>query len=585
MQTRNTQTVFSEKVLFVDDDPCLLEAMDIQFGRNFTLAFAEGGKQALEIIEDEGPFAVVVSDRRMPGMDGVELLSEIRETAPDTVRVMLTGDAHLQAAMDAVNQGEIFRFLTKPGSHEDMRMTLEAGIQQHRLVTSQKVLLGQTLQGSVKILTDMLSLIGTGEFANTAGLKPLVTSLADEMNASAVWEIEIAALLSSIGFVTVPPRVLRKVQSMESLSSDEQDIYEQHAKVGRDLIANIPRLENVAEIVLYQQKNYDGSGFPVDQRSGQEIPLGSRIIRVATDYNAWIARCSPKAAIARLRNSRSYDSAVIDALTTIVDTLGSNETKVCARKVCLTELAPGMTAASDIRTIDGSTLLVRKGQTLSPMLLQRIRNYHLQTPVNNVIDVLVPCVNGERNVRILIIDDTPIIHDDIKGILASNEASAELQSAVAAMFGQSSQRDSQIRYEVDSAMQGQEGLAKVVEAVKSERPYAVVFVDMWMSPGWDGIETIEHLRQEDPELEIVIWAVDSDSSWSEIIERLGHSDKLLILNKPFDTAEISQLAAALSEKWELAKQTRLKMSDPERMVDDRMVSLQEVNDGLQTENE
>lgn len=391
------KTTFPEKVLFVDDDPNILEAMRRQFRRHFLLSFAGGGEEALEVIKDEGPIAVVVSDRSMPGMNGVELLSEIRDIEPDTIRIMLTGDTHLQAAMGAVNEGQIFRFLTKPCSRDVMRKTLEASIEQYRLVTSNKVLLSQTLQGSVKILMEMFSLVDAQKFGDALRLKPMVKSLTAEMNASPAWEIEIAAMLKSIGLVTVPPKILRKVQEMERVDPDEQEIYEQHAQVGHDLISNIPRLENVAKIVLYQHKNYDGSGFPLGICSGDEIPLGSRIIKVATDYDRWLARsCNPRGAIARLQNSTNYDPYIVHAIEKI-----GNKTNVLVRKIRLSELVPGMVVAADLRTVDGSILLVQKDQEVSPMQLKRIHNFQCQTPITDVVEVYT-LQHGSEKVRKLV---------------------------------------------------------------------------------------------------------------------------------------------------------------------------------------
>lgn len=379
-----------ERILFVDDDLRLLQGMRRQFRREFQLSVAEGGQKALELIRNQGPFAVVVSDRSMPEMNGIELLNEIRTLSPETVRIMLTGDAHLQAAMDAVNEGQIFRFLTKPCDREVMRKTLEAAIEQHRLITSKKVLLSQTLKGSVKVLIDVLSLVGTEEFADAARLKTLVNLMVKKLDARPAWEVEVAATLSTIGMVAVPATILRKVQQYETLTREERDIFERHARIGYDLISNIPRLENVAKIVLYQRKNYDGTGLPENRIAGKDIPLGSRIIRAVMDYNAMTARrCTPGGAIARLQKSPIYDPAVIEALGEIVTPQSGGQNSLRIRNVNFSQLKQGMITASEICTVEGGTLLVRRGQEITEVLLQRLRNYHRQTPVCEVVSVLV----------------------------------------------------------------------------------------------------------------------------------------------------------------------------------------------------
>jgi CheY-like chemotaxis protein len=172
-------------------------------------------------------------------------------------------------------------------------------------------------------------------------------------------------------------------------------------------------------------------------------------------------------------------------------------------------------------------------------------------------------ISPEDNHQILVIDDNPSIHEDIKQILGSPGSSA-LENLSASLFGEPAASPVRFSYTIDSAYQGQEGLEKVIAAVQHQRPYALGFVDMRMPPGWDGIETIEHLWQADPELQIVICTAYSDYSWSEISTRLGATDQLLILKKPFDMAEVRQLAAALTRKWTLSTQHK----EVERLKDE-----------------
>ncbi len=378
------------RVLFVDDDSMILDALGRQFRRHYDLTFAEGGQEALEKVKQEGPFEVIVSDRRMPGMDGIEFFSKVCEICPDSTRIMMTGDAEFEAAMNAVNEGQIFRFLTKPCPRQTLQATIEAGLEQYRLVTSQKILLTQTLQGSIRVLTDVLSLVNAETFGHSERIKSLAASIMKEMNLASTWQLKIAAMLSQIGCVTIPATVLRKYQRGSELSVEEEEIVSRHPKIGHDLVAHIPRLESIAEIILYQDKNYDGTGFPDTNKCGQEIPIESRIIKVVTSYVKWIGRnFTPKGAIQRLKNSTYYDPEVILALEKLV--LSKSEIKhTKVRSIHLSDLKPGMIINKDLKTIDGSILLVRKGQEISEILIQRVNNFHKQTPVMDVIEVIIP---------------------------------------------------------------------------------------------------------------------------------------------------------------------------------------------------
>jgi diguanylate cyclase (GGDEF)-like protein len=173
--------------------------------------------------------------------------------------------------------------------------------------------------------------------------------------------------------------------------------------------------------------------------------------------------------------------------------------------------------------------------------------------------------------RILVIDDNDAIHDDFRKILTNPGApSGDMDSAKAALFGEpaSPRPAAQLTpsFEVDSALQGEQGLAMVTDAVRAGRPYCVAFVDMRMPPGWDGVQTIQKLWEVDADLQVVICTAYSDYSWSEISSRLGLTDRLLILKKPFDPSEVAQLATALAEKWSLRALAKLKMEQLETMV-------------------
>lgn len=176
-------------------------------------------------------------------------------------------------------------------------------------------------------------------------------------------------------------------------------------------------------------------------------------------------------------------------------------------------------------------------------------------------------LNEPRNQRILVIDDNEAIHADFRKVLMGNEYSNTMIDSYAAFFGEELAVTKNLSFEVDAASQGQEGLEKVRKSLEDNRPYAMAFVDIRMPPGWDGVETIGHLWKVDPNLLIVICTAYSDYNWNEMSEELGSKDRWLILKKPFDNVEVRQLAASLTEKWELARKAELKLDELQQTVD------------------
>jgi signal transduction histidine kinase len=182
--------------------------------------------------------------------------------------------------------------------------------------------------------------------------------------------------------------------------------------------------------------------------------------------------------------------------------------------------------------------------------------------------------------RILVIDDNPAIHGDFQKILCPDETPSGVAVYDVALFDEATAPAIVTSFEMDSAYQGEEGCAKVQQALAENRPYSMAFVDGRMPPGWDGLETIVHLWKTYPELQVVICTAYSDYSWEQIIERVGPSDSLVILKKPFDAVEVLQLAHAMTKKWTLSLQARAKTETLEGMVRDRTKALEATNQSL-----
>jgi DNA-binding LytR/AlgR family response regulator len=188
----------------------------------------------------------------------------------------------------------------------------------------------------------------------------------------------------------------------------------------------------------------------------------------------------------------------------------------------------------------------------------------------------------EKNLRVLIVDDNRAIHGDFQKILAPGKISDKGQAMEEALFGAPTDRRNPIRFELDSAYQGQEAREKVERAVAEGKPYAVAFVDIRMPPGWDGVETTARIWEVDPEIHVVICTAYSDYSWDKMGDKLWHSDKFVILKKPFDNIEALQLAIALTEKWNLARQTKMQLERLQKLVAERTTELRVAEAAVKT---
>ena len=375
------------KVLFVDDEPNILEAYRRQFRKIFLVHTAVGGQEGLNALTEQGAFAVVISDLKMPGMNGIEFLSKVKALSPDTVRMMLTGYADLQTAIDAVNEGNIFRFLTKPCPPDKLALAIGEGLKQYSLVIAERELLEETLKGSIKVLSEILSLLNPEAFGRSARIKGYVVEIAEKLEIRDVWMLETAAMLSQIGCVILPEDVLKKVYKGEPLTGKESQLYNMYPSIGHDLIKNIPRMEEIARIVAYQEKYFDGTGIPLDKVKGEDIPLGARILKVSLDFDKLqSAGLSPEMAVKRLRKTpERYDPKVLNALTSTIS-IGE---KAVVQELALNELKGTMVLADDIRTTEGA-LLVSKGQEVTWPLIARLRNFSRTKHIHEPIRVIVP---------------------------------------------------------------------------------------------------------------------------------------------------------------------------------------------------
>lgn len=367
-------------ILCVDDEPNVLQAFERQFRRQFEIRTALGPELGLKTIAETGPFAVVVSDLRMPVMDGIQFLSQVRKTSPDTVRVMLTGQADLSDAIAAVNEGHIFQFLAKPCPSHVLARTLDAALEQYRLITAERELLEQTLHGAIAVLSEILSMVNPPAFSRSHRITRYVRHMAQKLALPDVWQYEIAAMLSQIGCVTVPPDLLDKVYTTQPLNAEESKILAAQNQVGHNLLAKIPRLGQVAGMIANQASAWNRAV------SMERTATGAHLLRVASDFDELMMRGHEvESALAKMRGRPEYNPAFIHALAEVqVEELQSE-----TRLVSLAHLRTRMIIHSDVRSKNG-LLLLAKGQEVTDSAVARLKSFACTNGIVEPISVIVP---------------------------------------------------------------------------------------------------------------------------------------------------------------------------------------------------
>jgi response regulator RpfG family c-di-GMP phosphodiesterase len=306
----------AKPILLVDDEVNVLSSLSrslVEEGFE-TIQTARNGQEAIEIIKNTPDLAIIVTDYRMPGMNGIELLAHARENFPDITRILLTGAADLEMALNAVNQGHLFRFLLKPCSPDSFLTAIRDGLRQNELINAERELLSKTLSGSVKVMIDILALLSPGIFAQAGRLRNLARDLASALHyEDQTWEIELAALLSQIGAVTIPPKILERWQRGEVLDEAEAKMVRSIPRIGKLLISNIPRLENIAEAVAAQNIPYSSQAGG-EAPGAEKIPLMGRILKIIITYDRLMEKShSPTFAIeTMLVHEAEYDPSILN---------------------------------------------------------------------------------------------------------------------------------------------------------------------------------------------------------------------------------------------------------------------------------
>jgi response regulator RpfG family c-di-GMP phosphodiesterase len=358
----------NQRVLFVDDEPNVLEGIQRTLRKQVDLQTASSGAEALRLIGESGPFAVIISDMRMPAMNGAQFLAKVREREPDTVRMILSGHADLEATIAAVNEGHIYRFLTKPCPTDRLLAAVEDGLNQHRLLTAEKVLLEQTLSGAVKMLIEILGMVSPAASSRAARLQRYTIELSGALGLAPHWEWGLAAFVSQIGYVALPKEMLFKVEACQTLNEEEKRLYESHPEVASKLLAAIPRLEDVAAIVTAQFGSMNNGDLPDDLRQWDIRNAGQLLLRAAIEYDRLVSRgASRDSAIQTLRRSAlMFPSSVLKALAR----LSTSAKGTMIRQIRLADLTVGMTLDEDLVSPKGIRLVPSGAEVTTTLMIR-----------------------------------------------------------------------------------------------------------------------------------------------------------------------------------------------------------------------
>jgi CheY-like chemotaxis protein len=376
----------NRKILFVDDEENVLRGFERALRSQVEMDTAVGALEGLAAVTTRGPYAVVVSDLRMPGMNGIEFLSEVRKRSPDTVRLILSGNGDFDSVVASVNEGSIFQFLTKPCPADKLRGVLNTALKQYQLITAERELLEETLNGSIGMMTEVLSVVNPVAFSRASRIRTYVRHIAEQLHLPNRWEVDLAAMLSHIGCIAVPPEVLDKAAARMALSKDEEETFTAHPSIGHDLIAKIPRLEVIAEIVRHQMTPLRDLRDP---KISDVVAVGAQMLQVAIFFDESVSRGGSSASALKFMRDRPeiYQASLVAAIASAE--VGTVE--LALKTVQLRDLRPGMLVGEDICAKNG-LFLVAKNQVLSDALLARLKNFSRTVGLVEPFLVRVPVV-------------------------------------------------------------------------------------------------------------------------------------------------------------------------------------------------
>jgi len=371
----------NSKILIVDDDRNLLDSMRRGLCRRYALSLAQCPEEALGMLDAREPFAVVLTDLRMPGMDGLAFLERVKARSPASVRMMLTGHGDLDAAMSAVNDGNVFRFLTKPCPLDTLVRALDAGVAQYRLLLAEKELLRGTLRGCIKVLVDVLNLVNPEAFSRGERVKRMMLGAAKRLGWPNTLKYDLAGMLSQIGIVAVPQEIVDKRFHGLALSPEEEQIYRMHATVAATLLSQIPRMNEVVSLIGCQADCFG------DAPDGPEMPQDAVLLNLCLEFDDHVQAGVAREQAGDLLRAK-WEARAPAVLKAFLETAFSDSGYFPGR-VALKDLLPGMVLRQNIHDAQGMLIMAR-GQEISEIASIKLARLRASYKLPGEVDVLVP---------------------------------------------------------------------------------------------------------------------------------------------------------------------------------------------------
>lgn len=369
------------RILCVDDEPKILEGLERTLGMDHDVTTALSGAEALAIIQDEQePFALTISDMRMPGMDGATYLAAAAELSPDTIRVLLTGYSETEAAIRAINHGRIFRFLTKPCDADALETTVQDAWRQHCLLTAEKQLLQKTLYSCIKVLTELLSMANPVAFNHGCHIAQLLLVVGESLDLKEVWEVEMAVMLLHLGYVGMTPELLQRSYAGEKLTKQEQGLITGAPGMAHSLLQGIPRIEVVLGMVAAVGVPAACPKKEAGKSPRSRVRWGAHIIQTLERAAQLFPMSGSAEAVAKvLEKEGHYHERVVQAvaraefpaaLQRVSGSVKRDLRPVVKRQA--SQLKNGMTLAQDAVS-PGGVLFIRAGQEITETVSKLLR--------------------------------------------------------------------------------------------------------------------------------------------------------------------------------------------------------------------